>query len=80
MDPGFSSFAFRRSYSEFLVLVLVYAVGKKKKKILVVHQSANSIDTVVISCSWNKVQILSTKDTSSSRTFSKVCLILATCV
>ena len=78
MDPGFSSFAFRRSYSEALVLVLVYAVGKKK--ILVVLQSANSIDTVVISCSWNKVQILSTKDTSSSRTFSKVCLILATCV
>lgn len=78
MDPGFSRFAFRRSYSEALVLVLVYAVGKKK--ILVVLQSANSIDTVVISCSWNKVQIISTKDTSSSRTFSKVCLILATCV
>ena len=29
MDPGFRSVAFRRSYSEALVLVLVYAVGKK---------------------------------------------------
>ena len=35
---------------------------------------------MVIPCSWNKVQILSAKDVFLSRTFSRICLILATCV
>ena len=34
----------------------------------------------VIPCTWSKVWILSAKDASSSRTLSRVCLILAVCV
>ena len=46
----------------------------------IVMDRAVSIVAIVIPCSRNKVQILSAKDVSLSRTFSKVCLILATCV
>lgn len=46
----------------------------------IVIKITKNIDTVVISCSQNKLQILSTKDLPSSVTFSIVCLILASCV
>ena len=46
----------------------------------IVMDRAVSIAAIVIPCSRNKVQILPAKDVSLSRTFSKVCLILATCV
>ena len=39
-----------------------------------------SIEKIVMPCSLNRVRILSAKDTSLSRTFSMVCLILATYV
>ena len=45
-----------------------------------VIERAASIENMVIPCTRNKVQILSAKDVSLSRTFSRVCLILATCV
>ena len=38
------------------------------------------IENMVMSCSQNKVQILSSKDVFLSRTFSRVYLILVTCV
>ena len=46
----------------------------------IVMDRAVSIENMVMPCSRNKVQILSAKDASLSRTFSRVCLILATCV
>ena len=46
----------------------------------IVIERAVSTGIIVISCSRNKVRIVSTKDVSLSRTFSMVCLILATCV
>ena len=39
-----------------------------------------SIGNIVMPCSRNKVRILYAKDVSLSRTFSRVCLILETCV
>ena len=45
-----------------------------------VIERAVSIENMVIPCSRNKVRIISVNDTSLSRTFSRVCLILATCV
>ena len=45
-----------------------------------VIQRAVSIENIVIPYSLDKVRILSTKDIPLSRTFSRVCLILATCV
>ena len=46
----------------------------------IVIERAVSIENMVIPCSRNKVRILSAKDVSLSRTFSRVCLILAICV
>ena len=46
----------------------------------IVMDRAVSIENMVMPCSRNKVRILSAKDASLSRTFSRVCLILATCV
>ena len=43
-------------------------------------EGAVSIENIVMPCSRNKVGILSAKDAFLSRTFSRVCLILATCV
>ena len=45
-----------------------------------VIERAVSIEKIVIPCSRNKAVILSAKDVFLSRTFSRVCLILATCV
>ena len=44
------------------------------------NKKSKSINAIVISCSRNKVQILSAKDASLSRIFSMVCLIRATYV
>ena len=44
----------------------------------IVIERAVSIENIVIPCSENKVQILSANDVFLSRTFSRVCLILAT--
>ena len=44
----------------------------------IVIERAVSIENIVIPCSRKKVRILSAKDVSLSRTFSGVCLILAT--
>ena len=38
------------------------------------------IENMVMPCPLNKVRILSVKDVFLSRTFSRVCLIFATCV
>ena len=46
----------------------------------IVIEKAIKIEKVVMPCSLNRVQILSNKDASLSRTFSIVCLILATCI
>ena len=46
----------------------------------IVTDGVVSVDTIVIPCSQNKVRILPVKYVSLSRTFSRVCLILATCV
>ena len=46
----------------------------------IVIERAVRIIINIISCSRNKVRIVSTKDVSLSRTFSVLCLILATCV
>ena len=46
----------------------------------IVIESAVSIENSVMPCSRNKVRIVSANDVFWSRTFSKVCLILATCV
>ena len=48
--------------------------------VAMVMDRAVSIENMVIPCSLNRVQILSTKDPSLLRTFSIVYLILATCV
>ena len=45
-----------------------------------VIEKAVNIENMVILCSRNRVRILSAKDVSFSRTFSRVYLILATCV
>ena len=45
-----------------------------------VIERAVSIENMVMPCSRNKVQILSTEDVFLSITFSRVCLILATYV
>ena len=45
-----------------------------------VIERTDSIENMFIPCSRNKVQILSAKDVSLSKTFSRVSLILATCV
>ena len=45
-----------------------------------VIERAVSIENMVILCFLNRMRILSAKDTSLLRTFSRVCLILATCV
>ena len=42
-------------------------------------ERAVRIDIIVIPCLWNKGRILSTNDVSLPKTFSMVCLILATC-
>ena len=46
----------------------------------IVIQSAVSTDIIVIYCSWNKIQILSAKNASLSRTILMFGLILAICV
>ena len=46
----------------------------------IVVERAVSLKNMVIPCSLNKVRILSAKDGSFSRIFSRVCLILATYV
>ena len=46
----------------------------------IVIEKAVSIENIVIPCTRNKVWILSAKEVFWSRTFSRVCLILATCV
>ena len=46
----------------------------------IVMERTVSIENMVMPCSRNKVRIFSVKDASLSRTFSRVCLILATCV
>ena len=43
-------------------------------------ERAVSAENMVMLCSRNKARILSAKDVFLSRTFSRVCLILATCV
>ena len=48
--------------------------------VAMVIERAVSIEAMVMPCSLNRVRILSAKDASLSRTFSIVCLILATCV
>ena len=48
--------------------------------VAIIIEKAASIEDMVIPCSLNRVQILSSKDVFLSRTFSMVCLILATCV
>ena len=45
-----------------------------------VIERAFRIEKIVMPCSRNKVRILSAKDVFLSRTLSRVCLILATCV
>ena len=45
--------------------------------VALVMDKAVSIENMVIPCSLNSVRILSPKDASLSRTFSRVCLILA---
>ena len=45
-----------------------------------VIERAVTIEKIVVPCSRNKVQNLSAKDVFLSKTFSRVCLILATCV
>ena len=45
-----------------------------------VIERAVRIENMVIPCSRNKAQILSDKDAFLLRTFSRVCLVLATCV
>ena len=45
-----------------------------------VIERAVRIENMVMPCSRNKVRILSAKDVFLSRTFSRICLILATCV
>ena len=45
-----------------------------------VIESAVRIENMVMPCSRNKIRILSAKDVFLSRTFSRVCLILATCI
>ena len=46
----------------------------------VVIERAVRIENMVMHCLRNKLRILSAKDASLSRIFSRVCLILATCV
>ena len=46
----------------------------------IISERAVSIENIVIPCSRNRVLILTPKDVFLSRTFSRVCLILATCV
>ena len=48
--------------------------------VAMVTEKAVNIEKMVMPCSLNKIQILSARDVSLSRTFSMVCLILATCV
>ena len=45
-----------------------------------VIERAVTIEKIVVPCSRNKVRNLSAKDVFLSKTFSRVCLILATCV
>ena len=45
-----------------------------------VIEKAVSIENILMPCSENKVRILSANDVLRSRTFSRVCLILVTCV
>ena len=45
-----------------------------------VIERAVRIENMVMPCSRNKARILSVKDVFLSRTFSRVCLILGTCV
>ena len=51
-----------------------------RKIVGIVIERAVSIENMVIPCSRNKVRILCAKNVSLSRTFSRICLILATCV
>ena len=46
----------------------------------IVIERSVSIENIVMPCSRNKVRILSPRDISLSRTFSRVYLILATCI
>ena len=46
----------------------------------IVMDWAVRIEAIVKPCSLNRIRILSARDISLSRTFSRVCLILATCV
>ena len=50
-----------------------------RKIVEIVIERAVKIENMVIPCSQNKVQIISTNDVFLSRIFSRVCLILATC-
>ena len=43
-------------------------------------ERAVSTENMVMPCSRNKVRIISAKDVFLSRTFSRICLILTTCV
>ena len=52
----------------------------KRTIVAMVIDRAASFEGMVIPRSLNRVGILSAKDASLSRTFSSVCLILATCV
>ena len=46
----------------------------------IVIEKAVSFENILMPCSENKVRILSANDVLRSRTFSRVCLILVTCV
>ena len=56
------------------------APAMARKIVEIVTERAVRIEYIVMPCSWNKVRIFSAKDVFLSRTFSRVCLILATCV
>ena len=51
-----------------------------RKIVEILIERAVSFESIVIPCYLNKVRILSANDASLSRTFSRVCLILATWV
>ena len=48
--------------------------------VVILVKRAESVEIIVIICSRIRIRILSAKELSSSRTFSRVCLILVTCV